>query len=56
MLQKLRIVIFGQFWLKSAVFAIFDQVEKLFFRKVYIQKIPLLILKPLICFEPKNNL
>ena len=57
-LQKLRIAIFGQFWLKLAVgfFLFCDPLENMFFGKVYIQKIPLNILKPLIYFESNSNL
>ena len=45
-----------QFWLKLTIFSIFDQIEKMFSGKFCIRKIPLIILKPLICFESNTYL
>ena len=55
-LRKLRIAFYGQFRFKLVVFSISHPHKKMFSGKVYIQKNPLIILKPLICFESKINL
>ena len=43
-LQKLRTAIFEQFWLKLAIFSIFDPFKQMYSGKVYKQKISLNIL------------